>query len=255
MTKEPVLPRVVIDTDTANEVDDQFALAWALRAGDRIQLEGVHAAPFSHGRYFEALRRASTERGDPHSDFDHIAISMDPDKLKALIEPNPPGLATERRLIEIHRVFEAAKIPCGGLVRSGSMTFRPDAQTTVPIDAVDHLIELAHSASPEVPIHVAAIAAPTNVASALLTDPTIAPNLQVLFLAKFPSGAESAGRSRRSQLGSLGNYRCRMASESNLGANSRGSACERGTGSSLAPSRPRGGRYAQGLSREARCHL
>ncbi|MEZ7981350.1 MAG: hypothetical protein QMC74_16840 [Myxococcota bacterium] len=36
MTKEPLLPRVVIDTDTANEVDDQFALAWALRAGDRI---------------------------------------------------------------------------------------------------------------------------------------------------------------------------------------------------------------------------
>ncbi len=36
MTKEPVLPRVVIDTDSANELDDHYAVAGALRAGDRI---------------------------------------------------------------------------------------------------------------------------------------------------------------------------------------------------------------------------
>ena len=36
MTKEPVLPRVVIDTDTDNELDDHCAVAGALRAGDRI---------------------------------------------------------------------------------------------------------------------------------------------------------------------------------------------------------------------------
>ena len=29
------LPRIVIDTDAANEIDDQFALAWALLSPDR----------------------------------------------------------------------------------------------------------------------------------------------------------------------------------------------------------------------------
>ena len=189
MTTAASRPRVVIDTDTANEIDDQFALAWALRASDRIQLEGVHAAPFSHGRYFEALRHASAERGGPHSDFDHIATGMAPKALKALIERTPPGLGTEKSLEEIRRVFEAANVPREDLIRAGAMSFMPDAQTPVASEAVDHLIELAHSASSEEPIHVATIGAPTNVASALLTDPRIAPKLRVLFLAGYPSGA------------------------------------------------------------------
>ena len=40
--------RLVIDTDTKNEVDDQFAIAWALRSKDRFSVEAVYAAPFSH---------------------------------------------------------------------------------------------------------------------------------------------------------------------------------------------------------------
>jgi hypothetical protein len=163
-------------------------------------------------------------------------------------------IQTDRSLIEIHRVSEAAKISCRDLVRSGSMILMPAAQTPVPSDAADHLFELAHSASPQATIHVAAIGAATNAASALLTAPTIAPNLKALFWAGFPSGAESAGQGHRSQLGSLGHHRRPMASEPKLVANSRGSASGRATGPSLAPSRPRGG-YARGLPREAQCHL
>ena len=40
--------RLVIDTDAKNEVDDQFAIAWALRSPERFQVEAVYAAPFSH---------------------------------------------------------------------------------------------------------------------------------------------------------------------------------------------------------------
>lgn len=39
--------RVIIDTDTANEIDDQYALAWALLSPERLNLEGVTAVPFS----------------------------------------------------------------------------------------------------------------------------------------------------------------------------------------------------------------
>ncbi len=38
----------MIDTDAKNEVDDQFAIAWALRSPERFQVEAVYAAPFSH---------------------------------------------------------------------------------------------------------------------------------------------------------------------------------------------------------------
>ncbi|HEU5297763.1 MAG TPA: hypothetical protein VFU71_23510, partial [Burkholderiaceae bacterium] len=40
-------PRVVIDTDAANEIDDQFALAWALLSPQQLQLLAVYATPFS----------------------------------------------------------------------------------------------------------------------------------------------------------------------------------------------------------------
>lgn len=37
---------VVLDTDTYNEVDDQFALAYLLRNQDRLRTQAVYAAPF-----------------------------------------------------------------------------------------------------------------------------------------------------------------------------------------------------------------
>ena len=46
--REPV--RMVLDTDTYNEIDDQYALAHALLAPDRVTLEAVYAAPFHNDR-------------------------------------------------------------------------------------------------------------------------------------------------------------------------------------------------------------
>jgi purine nucleosidase len=42
--------RAVLDTDTFNEIDDQFALVYALLAPERIRLEAVYAAPFDNER-------------------------------------------------------------------------------------------------------------------------------------------------------------------------------------------------------------
>ena len=39
--------KLILDTDTANEIDDQFALAWALLSEDKIDLLGVTAEPYS----------------------------------------------------------------------------------------------------------------------------------------------------------------------------------------------------------------
>jgi hypothetical protein len=42
--------RMVLDTDTYNEVDDQFALAYAFLSKEKVQLEAVYAAPFLNSR-------------------------------------------------------------------------------------------------------------------------------------------------------------------------------------------------------------
>jgi len=42
--------RIVLDTDTYNEVDDQFVLAYALKPPERIQVEAVYTAPFYNNR-------------------------------------------------------------------------------------------------------------------------------------------------------------------------------------------------------------
>ena len=59
--------RVVIDTDAANEIDDQFALAWAFTSRDRFDIEGVTAVPYSFGIYRDDLirTRALRDAGTP----------------------------------------------------------------------------------------------------------------------------------------------------------------------------------------------
>ena len=39
---------VVIDTDTFNEVDDQYAIVYALRSPDRMDVKAIYAAPFDN---------------------------------------------------------------------------------------------------------------------------------------------------------------------------------------------------------------
>ena len=41
---------MVLDTDTYNEIDDQFALAYALLSRERLGVEAVYAAPFHNSR-------------------------------------------------------------------------------------------------------------------------------------------------------------------------------------------------------------
>src|SRR6185436_18005112 len=42
--------RAVLDTDTYNEIDDQFALVQAMLSPERISLEAIYAAPFHNAR-------------------------------------------------------------------------------------------------------------------------------------------------------------------------------------------------------------
>ena len=48
--------KLILDTDTANEIDDQFALTWALLSKDKIDLLGVTAEPYSFQHHKEEYK-------------------------------------------------------------------------------------------------------------------------------------------------------------------------------------------------------
>ena len=58
-------PRCVIDTDTRNEIDDQFALAWALLSQDELDIEAIYAAPYSFLKRWDELRAAAGAQANP----------------------------------------------------------------------------------------------------------------------------------------------------------------------------------------------
>ncbi|MEO2199220.1 MAG: hypothetical protein ABGY72_24480, partial [bacterium] len=48
--------RAVLDTDTYNEIDDQYALAYCLLSPERISVEAIYAAPFVNDRSTSAAQ-------------------------------------------------------------------------------------------------------------------------------------------------------------------------------------------------------
>ena len=47
---------VILDTDTYNECDDQFALAYMLKSQDVFNIEAITVAPYSHKHYNESVK-------------------------------------------------------------------------------------------------------------------------------------------------------------------------------------------------------
>lgn len=135
---------MVLDTDAYNEIDDQFAISYALHATEKLNVLALYAAPFFNNR------------------------------------SNSPADGMERSYQEILKLLRLSKLECP--VYRGSDRYLPDEQTPVASDAAKHLTELAMRYSPENPLYVVAIGAITNVASALLMKPEIADNIVVVWL-------------------------------------------------------------------------
>lgn len=134
----------VLDTDTYNEVDDQFAMSYMLKKTDRINVKAIYAAPFFNSR------------------VESVAAGM---------ERSYQEIVTLQKLLK-------TDIP----TFRGSTGYLPDEQTAVDSEAARHLVELAKTYSPEKPLYVVAIGAITNVASALILDPSIAENIVIVWL-------------------------------------------------------------------------
>ncbi len=138
--------KMVLDTDTYNEVDDQFALAYAYLSPDKLDLEAVYAAPFKNAR----------------------SVS--------------PGDGMEKSYEEILRLLNMLGKSPEGFAFRGSPSYLEDAGKPVRSDAALDLIKKALACTPEDPLYVVTIGCITNVASALLIEPKIRKNVVVVWL-------------------------------------------------------------------------
>ena len=135
---------LVLDTDAYNEIDDQFAISYALHAPEKINLLALYAAPFYNER------------------------------------STGPADGMERSYQEILNLLHLSRMERP--VYRGSRGYLPDEKTPVDSPAAADLCRRAMGYSPEKPLYVAAIGAITNVASALLMKPEIADNIVVVWL-------------------------------------------------------------------------
>ena len=154
MTRETLLRRLerpegriraVLDTDAYNEIDDQFALAYMLQKTEIFDIQALTAAPFHNEKSSgpgEGMRLS-------HREILHILKLMDREELRDM-------------------VFE------------GSDAYLPSETAPVESRAARELIRLA--ADPDDLLYIIAIGAITNVASALLLDPSLAERCVVVWL-------------------------------------------------------------------------
>ena len=137
---------MVLDTDTFNEIDDQFALVYALLSPGAVEVEAIYAAPFQNAR-------AAT-----------------------------PGEGMRLSHQEILRLLERMDRPADGFVFEGVTDYVGPTKEARAAAAVDDLIERARASDAGDPLYVVAIAAISNVASALLRAPDIAERIVVVWL-------------------------------------------------------------------------
>ena len=138
--------QVVIDTDTYNEVDDQFAIAYALLSPERVHVEAIYAAPFFNKR------------------------------------STGPGHGMELSYDEILRLLALMNRPHEGLVHRGATDYVGTSLVPQRCDAVQDLVDRAMASDPADPLYVIGLAALTNVASALLIEPRIVERIVVVWL-------------------------------------------------------------------------
>lgn len=135
---------VILDTDAYNEIDDQYAIAYLLRSGDKLNTKAIYAAPFHNQKV------------------------------------SGPAEGMDLSYQEIHKILKLTD--CEVAVYRGSEAFLTDEKTPVISEAAQDLARCANDYSPENPLYVVAIGAITNIASAILLNPKVCENTVVIWL-------------------------------------------------------------------------
>jgi len=138
---------VVIDTDAFNEIDDQYALAYAIKSEDRLKIKAIYAAPFSN-------RKAAIPKEGMEKSYDEIVQLL--------------NLCNKKELI--------------GDVYKGSEAYLSNEHTPEYSPAAQDLAKRAARYSPKKPLYIIALGAITNIASAMLIQPEIIERIVVVWL-------------------------------------------------------------------------
>lgn len=137
---------MVLDTDTYNEIDDQFAMAYALLSEDKLTVEAIYAAPYFNDR------------------------------------SESPSDGMEKSYQEILRLLDFMNRPSDGLVFRGSTEYLQDISKPIRSDAALDLVSKAMKSTPDNPLYIVSTGCITNVASAILIEPQIIKNIVVVWL-------------------------------------------------------------------------
>ena len=138
--------RMVLDTDTFNEIDDQFAIVYALQSPESLNVEAIYAAPF-------------------HND-----------------KSSGPEDGMEKSYQEIIRILDRLDMSAENFVYKGAKNYLSQRENPEPNEAALDLVERAMTASEEDPLYVVAIGAITNIATAILIEPKIIEKIVVVWL-------------------------------------------------------------------------
>ncbi len=165
---------IVIDTDAYNEVDDQFAVSWALRSPERLNVQAVYAAPFCS----KALLKLMPMPEESLAASPHYA--------------GTPAEGMEKSYQELLRLFSLLGENPKGRVFRGSDRYIGEDGKPVESEAARDLIDRALRMPDGKRLYVLAIGAITNVASAILLRPEIVNKITVVWLGGQPPHFKSA---------------------------------------------------------------
>lgn len=191
LAPQPDRVRVLIDTDAANEVDDQFAITWALLSPERLDVEAIVAEPFSRDYRRKDLMAAveavdDLSAGDVHGRTPWLqrlhAAGIEPRDLK--FETAAEGM--ELSFTEIEVLMDKLGLPSAGVAFRGADRFMKTPSDIVESEGAHRIVEAA-MADDDRDLHVVAIGAVTNIAAALLIEPEIASRMVVSWTSAYPT--------------------------------------------------------------------
>lgn len=134
---------VILDTDTYNECDDQFALAYLLKSKNLFNIQAITVAPFSHNS-----RNVTVEEGQ------NLSYN------------------------EILKICKWLKFDAANKVYKGSLDYIKN-EYNQDNDAVEKIIEIALKNNKT---YILAIGAITNIALAIKKEPKIIEKIEVIWL-------------------------------------------------------------------------
>ena len=144
---------VVVDTDAYNGIDDQYALAYMLRSPKSCRIRAITAAPFYNKPEWHRVSYSISPADGMEKSYNEIISTLEVLDRTDLIP-------------HVHR---------------GAKKYLPAPITAVSSEAAQKIIELSTGYTKENPLYIVAIACATNIASALLLDPTLRDRIVVIW--------------------------------------------------------------------------